>query len=350
MAAGVALGFGAVLNLHFLRKWRFLRVILPNPSTLIRYWQFGRAVMTFPVVFHWWFSKLCMATVLPVCNGGRLWVCLLYLSTILLFWWWRSSLRCCAAFTHSECGLERVGCESIELWSRRSSRSCASDRPIPWIRVFQYCRMAQATLLLSKEPWGAVFPFTILFVAFTVSSARPLDWGYVTEDSLCLAHHVWRNSWNMPEVKSGQPLEFSSSGVPYVWNRCRQMDTNLDGVAWPGFRWYKISQPVSLSAQARYTTWPTWKMSITICWNGHSRAGVMMMGSRGWLGAIVAQVWQFTIKLQMDAFMPGQYTVSLTWASTPWWAACRQCSIFALRDFGMTILPSINTRPLSVLS
>ena len=37
-------------------------------------------------------------------------------------------------------------------------------------------------------------------------------------------------------------------------------------------------------------------------------------------------------------------------SSTPWWAACRQCSIFVLRDFGMTILPSINTRPLSVLS
>ena len=60
MAAGVALGigFGAVLNLHFLSKQWFPSVILPDPSTLIRYWWFGRAVMTFPVVFHWWFSGL----------------------------------------------------------------------------------------------------------------------------------------------------------------------------------------------------------------------------------------------------------------------------------------------------
>ena len=102
MVAGVALGigFGAVLNLHFLRKQQFLSVILPDPSTLIWYWWFGRAIMIFPVVFHWWFSGLCMATVSPVCNGGRLRVCLLYLSTILLFWWWRSSSQHWAAVTH----------------------------------------------------------------------------------------------------------------------------------------------------------------------------------------------------------------------------------------------------------
>ena len=51
MAAGLALGIGsgAVLNLHFLWKRRFLRVILPNPSTLILFWRFRRAGMTFPV-------------------------------------------------------------------------------------------------------------------------------------------------------------------------------------------------------------------------------------------------------------------------------------------------------------
>ena len=37
----------------------------------------------------------------------------------------------------------------------------------------------------------------------------------------------------------------------------------------------------------------------------YSGARVMMMGSCGFFGAIVAQVWQFA-KLQMDAFMPGQ--------------------------------------------
>ena len=38
--------------------------------------------MTFPVVFHGWFSGLYMATVSLVCNGERLWVCLLYLSVV----------------------------------------------------------------------------------------------------------------------------------------------------------------------------------------------------------------------------------------------------------------------------
>ena len=42
----------AGLSLHFLRKRRFLSVILLDPSTLIRYCRPGRAVMIFPVVFH----------------------------------------------------------------------------------------------------------------------------------------------------------------------------------------------------------------------------------------------------------------------------------------------------------
>ena len=32
------IGVGAGLSLHFLRKRQFLSVILPDPSTLIRYW------------------------------------------------------------------------------------------------------------------------------------------------------------------------------------------------------------------------------------------------------------------------------------------------------------------------
>ena len=39
------------------------------------------------------------------------------------------------------------------------------------------------------------------------------------------------------------------------------------------------------------------------------RAGVMIMGSRGRLEAIVAQVGQFALKLWMDAFIPGQETI-----------------------------------------
>ena len=70
-----------------------------------------------------------------------------------------------------------------------------------------------------------------LFTVLTASSARPLDWGCATEDSLCLTHHVLKNSWNMLEVKGGPPLIPSLSGAPYVRNRCQQMDINLVVVA-----------------------------------------------------------------------------------------------------------------------
>ena len=79
---------------------------------------------------------------------------------------------------------------------------------------------------------------------FTASSARPLDWGYATEDRLCFTPHIWRNSWNAVEVNGWPPSVLISSGVPYVWNCCRQMDINFDVVAWPGFKWYNMSQPV----------------------------------------------------------------------------------------------------------
>ena len=52
---GVALGIvvvGTGLRSHFLRKWRFLSVILPDLLTLIWYWRSGWAVMIFPIVFH----------------------------------------------------------------------------------------------------------------------------------------------------------------------------------------------------------------------------------------------------------------------------------------------------------
>ena len=50
VALGIGVGVG--LTSHFLRKRRFLSVILPEPSTLILYWRSGRAEIIFPVVFH----------------------------------------------------------------------------------------------------------------------------------------------------------------------------------------------------------------------------------------------------------------------------------------------------------
>ena len=91
--------------------------------------------------------------------------------------------------------------------------------------------LVQATLSLSKKLWGPVFPFTILVAVFTASSAWPLDWGYATEDNLCLTHHVLRNSSNLLEAKGELPSVLSSSEAQYVWNSCRQMDINLVTVA-----------------------------------------------------------------------------------------------------------------------
>ena len=64
----LVLGVGESLNLHFLRKWWYLSVILLDPLTLIRYWWSGRAVRIFPVMFHQWLNGLWIATVSPACK------------------------------------------------------------------------------------------------------------------------------------------------------------------------------------------------------------------------------------------------------------------------------------------
>ena len=115
---GVALGIGVDVgvSLHFLRKRRFLSVILPDVPTLIQYCRSGKAMMIFPIVFHLWLSGLLIATVSPARNGGRLWVYLLYLSTIFALRWWRISSQRCAATTHSG-----VACRglTVQEWNPR---------------------------------------------------------------------------------------------------------------------------------------------------------------------------------------------------------------------------------------
>ena len=104
-SVALGIGVGAGLSLDFLRKWRFLSVILLEPSTLILYWRSGRTEIIFPVVFHWRLSGFWMVTVSPACNVHRLWVCLLYVSTNFALRLWRISSRRCAAAIHSGCRL-----------------------------------------------------------------------------------------------------------------------------------------------------------------------------------------------------------------------------------------------------
>ena len=78
---------------------------------------------------------------------------------------------------------------------------------VGWPRQHWHC---------SRSLGRPVFPFTILFAVFNTSCAWHLDVGYTTWDSLCFMHHIWRNSWNILEVKGWPPSVLSSSGVPYV--------------------------------------------------------------------------------------------------------------------------------------
>ena len=120
----------------------------------------------------------------------------------------------------------------------------------------------------------------------------------------------------MLEVRGGLLSLLSSLGVPYVWNSCWQININLDVVAWPGTKW---------TCQFVYLHRKVFNVPDTICWKGHFRDVVTVMGSCGWLGAMVAQIEQFTLKFHIDAFIPGQYMESLAWAlmpSSPWWVEC----------------------------
>ena len=135
-------------------------------------------------------------------SGSQVWVYLVYYSTILALQWWRISLPVPLL------PIQSVACRGLAVkeWNpevnSRVGVGIASDRPILWIGVFWHCRMAWATLSLLKEPWRSAFPFTIHFGVFTKSSAWLLDLRHVIEDSLCFIYHIWRNSWNILEVKS----------------------------------------------------------------------------------------------------------------------------------------------------
>ena len=72
-----------------------------------------------------------------------------------------------------------------------------------------------------------------------------------------------------------------------------------------------------------------------------------------WLGVMFMHTKQLDMKLSIDTFVLGQHTESLTRAfipTLPWWTECKQPSTFPPRDFRTTVFPSINTKPLSILS
>ena len=174
---GLRIGCGVTEALSFLRNLQFHKVILPDLSTQIRYWLWGRVLMTWPVVFLWPLFVCCIDTICPFKSWCSVWAVRLYCSMSralyrdrLYSWFW-------AVAIHSACGLYNVGWDGIKLHSRRWSNSWAGDKPIFWIGVFRYCRTALATLLLSKDPWAPMLPIIMIVTILTASSARPFDWG-----------------------------------------------------------------------------------------------------------------------------------------------------------------------------
>ena len=81
---------------------------------------------------------------------------------------------------------------------------------------------ALKNLSQSRVPVGPRFACIRRLVAFTATSARPLDWGWYAEDTLCLTPHLSRNSLVPHAVYSGPPSLDSSSGTPNVEKRERK--------------------------------------------------------------------------------------------------------------------------------
>ena len=96
--------------------------------------------------------------------------------------------------------------------------------PLPDRGVLRYCKIAIATLSLSKDPSELVLSYIIRLEALTPSSALPLDCANSTEETRCLMTHTFKNCLNSLDVNAGPPSEQISSGAPYDTNIERDKD------------------------------------------------------------------------------------------------------------------------------
>ena len=109
------------------------------------------------------------------------------------------------------------------------------------------------------------------------------------------------------DFKGGPPLLLSFSGALYIWDRPQQININLGLVAWHGFRWYKISLPVS-----RYK-WGMQSVQYRRCLLFLVEQANLGISSRDGLLGLTrgAMLMQLLLKLHIDAFISGQYIESL---------------------------------------
>ena len=112
------------------------KVILPDPSTLIRYWLWGRVSMIWPVVFHRLLFVDWIDTICHFKSGRSVWAVRLYFSMSRALRWDRLFSRFRAAVIHSACGLYNVGWDGTKSRSRRWSNNWAGDKPMFWWAYF----------------------------------------------------------------------------------------------------------------------------------------------------------------------------------------------------------------------
>ena len=112
---GMALGMGVSIMgaLSFLGNLRFRRIILPDPATLILYWQLGSVYTIRPAMSYWWLIEFWMETVSPLQSGDK--AC-----AVQLYFLMRSALRLDNVFSrfgawaiNSGCGWYKCGCNGI---------------------------------------------------------------------------------------------------------------------------------------------------------------------------------------------------------------------------------------------
>ena len=125
---------------------------------------------------------------------------------------------------HSSCYF----CEyHLNLKHGVASRICAEESPMSGNGVLQCWSIARAAFSLFKLPSADILLWIIRFADLTTVSARPLDCGYETDESLCLTHQSFKNCWKLSAINWGPPSLLNSSETPYAANKYLKMFWSL---------------------------------------------------------------------------------------------------------------------------
>ena len=168
--------------MNFLRNWRFLSVILPLPSILIRYLLNPRSSITMPDLSHffetfpapyWFWTK----TFDPMSREGRSFVCSDHFSAPLRTLFLIASSRFSLQSIQTSDGENCPGLIGRKSRIGRPNNNWAGDNPNSVSGVFLCCMVALIILSNSGVPSSLVLSITILLADFTEVSALRFDFG-----------------------------------------------------------------------------------------------------------------------------------------------------------------------------